>query len=430
MSRKNTNIFYILLIIAIASLLSFPFLFIKAQTAEEIQQQIQQSNAEIENIEKEIAEYEKQLDTVANEKRTLESNVRELDITRQKVSANVNVAQTRVNTTELEITQLEGDIYSYQGKIERGTAALSETLRNIYIGESQTFVETILKSGKASEFWDEVSSLEQFQTVLRDKLVSLEIAKGELVVAKGASEEKFAQLVVERDDLSSQKRALDITKKEKENLLSETKEKESTYQEILEEKRRAKEEFEAAILELESRLEYTSDPSSIPPRGKGILRWPLNAIKITQYFGNTAFAQSGAYNGQGHNGVDFRASVGTPVKSALSGTIQATGNTDQYAGCYSYGKWVLVRHGNGLSTLYAHLSHIGVTSGQNVSTGEVIGFSGNTGYSTGPHLHFTVYESSGVQLVRLGDVRTRTNCANARIPVAPLKAYLNPLDYL
>ena len=427
---RNYHVLHASLVIALFAILSLPFLTTRAQTIQQIQEEINQNNSEIQNLEKEIAEYEKQLDAVGEEKRTLESSVRELDITRQKVSANVNVAQTRVNTTELEITQLEGDIYSHQGEIDRGVAALSETLRSIYIGESQTFVETILKSGKASEFWDEVSSLEQFQTVLRDKLVSLEVAKDELQDAKSASEEKFAQLIVERDELASQKKALDITRQEKNSLLSETKEKESTYQEILEEKQRAKKELEAAILDLESQLEYTADPSRIPPAGKGVLRWPLDAIKITQYFGNTAFAQSGAYNGQGHNGVDFRASVGTPVRSALSGTIQASGNTDAFPGCYSYGKWVLVRHGNGLSTLYAHLSHVGVANGQSVGTGEVIGFSGNTGYSTGPHLHFTVYESSGVQIVRLGDVKARTNCADAHIPVAPLKAYLNPLDYL
>ena len=69
-------------------------------------------------------------------------------------------------------------------------------------------------------------------------------------------------------------------------------------------------------------------------------------------------------------------------------------------------------------------------AGQSISTGDVIGFSGNTGYSTGPHLHFTVFASQGVQVVRLGDVKKITNCGNVRIPIAPLDAYLNPLSYL
>ena len=116
--------------------------------------------------------------------------------------------------------------------------------------------------------------------------------------------------------------------------------------------------------------------------------------------------------------------------ASLSGTVTGTGNTDIYRGCYSYGKWVLIKHSNGLSTLYAHLSHIAVQDGATVSRGDVIGNSGNTGYSTGPHLHFSVYVSDAVQLKRLGDVKQKTACANAVIPVASLNAYLDPLEYL
>ena len=122
--------------------------------------------------------------------------------------------------------------------------------------------------------------------------------------------------------------------------------------------------------------------------------------------------------------------MGTPIKSAQGGIVRDFGNTDAYRGCYSYGKWILVEHFNGLSTLYAHLSLIKVRKEQEVKAGDLIGYSGNTGYSTGPHLHFTVYATKGVKIVRLGDIKTITNCADAHIPVAPFNAYLNPLSYL
>ena len=123
--------------------------------------------------------------------------------------------------------------------------------------------------------------------------------------------------------------------------------------------------------------------------------------------------------------------VGTPVLAALSGTVLATGNTDAAPGCYSFGKWVMVQHGNGLSTLYSHLSSIGVSKGQAVSTGEVLGNSGMTGYATGPHLHFGVYASAGVQITTLGAYRGATTpCSTASMPVAPKDAYLNPMSYL
>jgi len=178
-------------------------------------------------------------------------------------------------------------------------------------------------------------------------------------------------------------------------------------------------------------LQFELDPNKLPPVGQGVLRWPLDHIRITQRFGRTA--DSGRlYTSGTHNGVDFGVSSGSNVYAALSGVIEGFGNTDQYPGCQSYGKWILIKHNNGLSSLYAHLSLTQVSVGQEVSTGQVIGYSGNTGYSTGPHLHLTVFASQGVQLMRLGDIPGRpiTRCSNATIPIAPRDAYLDPLVYL
>jgi len=115
----------------------------------------------------------------------------------------------------------------------------------------------------------------------------------------------------------------------------------------------------------------------------------------------------------------------------MGGTVIGTGNTDLARGCYSFGKWVMVEHGNGLSTLYAHLSVIDVGKGQQVGRGQVIGLSGMTGYATGPHIHFGVYATEGTQITTLRQFRGATiGCADASMPVATLTAYLNPLSYL
>ena len=91
-----------------------------------------------------------------------------------------------------------------------------------------------------------------------------------------------------------------------------------------------------------------------------------------------------------------------------------------------YGKWVLVKHPNGLTSLYAHLSSISVSKGQAVAQGQTLGLSGNTGYATGPHLHLTLYISSAVTFKNY----TCNSGAVAYIPIAPLNAYLNPFSYL
>lgn len=85
-----------------------------------------------------------------------------------------------------------------------------------------------------------------------------------------------------------------------------------------------------------------------------------------------------------HHGVDLAAAAGTPVMAAARGIVVWRGNKLGYGNC------IVIRHGTHLSTIYGHLSHIGVHIGQSVSKGEVIGLSGSTGFSTGPHLHFEV----------------------------------------
>tara|TARA_B100000745_G_scaffold135962_1_gene88841 strand:- start:410 stop:1360 length:951 start_codon:yes stop_codon:yes gene_type:complete len=314
--------------------------------------------------------------------------------------------------------------------IDQNQDALAETLRQIYETESGSFIEVILGNDNISNLWSDLYTIQQFQIVVRNEVEVLAEQKTQLEDVKTKKEIEQGILVEKKTDLSTQKRSLDINRQAKNNLLKETKNRESGYQELLAIKQQAKEEFEAQLQNFEAQLQYILDPTTIPPAGKGVFSWPLSQITITQYFGNTEFAKSGAYNGSGHNGVDFRAAIGTPVKATLSGNVKATGNTDIYPGCYSYGKWILIEHVNGLTTLYAHLSDINVVPGETVGTGKVIGYSGNTGFSTGPHLHLTAYSSDAVQVVRLGDIKARTNCADAKIPVASWSGYLNPLDYL
>lgn len=401
-----------------------------AQNTTEIESKIGDHEAQIKKLEAEIAQYEKDLTVVGAEKRTLESAVKEIDISRKKVSANVKATQNKIGATSLELEGLGETIEDHELALDRGEAALAGALRAADTLDQRTLLEVLLGEASLSAAWDDLESLEQFEASLHEHLDTVSEAKKGLEESKRTTEQKKILLESQKKDLAAQEHALQITQREKDTLLSTTKQKESNYQRTLEEKRAAKAEFEQSLRELESQLSYTLDPARIPPVGKGILRWPLDSVKITQEFGDTSFARSGAYSGQGHNGVDFRASIGTPIKAALTGVVEGTGNTDQYAGCYSYGKWVLIKHANGLSTLYAHLSEIAASKGMEIATGDIIGYSGNTGYSTGPHLHFTVYASNAVQVRKLGDIRAKTNCAQAAIPVSPLNGYLNPLDYL
>lgn len=406
-------------------------LFVRAQSVDELQTQIDSNTAQIAALEKDIAQYQTQLDATTKQKNTLQNTIAQLDLQRKKLTASINVTKNQINTTQLQIQQLSKSIANKQGSILNDKAGLAESLRLLEQQERQSFSITILSSYQISDAWKDADSIANIQESIRANIDRLSTEKQSLTNTKIAAEAKHAQLLKQQQTLVTQQGSLNATRKAQNELLAQTKAQESNFQMLLAQKQAAKASFESALQDLQSKFQYSIDPSKITPAGHGILSWPLDKVRVTQSFGNTAFALAGAYNGKGHNGIDFGASIGTPVKAALSGTIVATGDTGLIRGCYSFGRWVLIKHDNGLDTLYGHLSQIISSAHDSVRTGQVIGYSGDTGYATGPHLHFGVYVSSATQVMKLGDAtKQKTPCANAIMPIAPLSAYLNPLNYL
>lgn len=394
-----------------------------ADTNAEIQAQIDDNNAQIAKLKDEIAALQKDLNATTEQKQTLQNAINALNLNIQKLQKSITLTQTQIKQKDSEIGTLADTIEQTSGKIEVSQQQIGDALRQLQTLDEQPFLVTLLGSGTLSSFFDEAASLEAVRTDLQNHVHTLSGLKDDLQSDKISAEDKRKELSNLNANLGQQKQGLTVTKQSQAQLLKETQSKEASYQALIAQKKAEQSSFEAELIKLASGL-GPADTGSAPAPAHGILNWPLDSIAITQYFGNTSFAQSGAYSGQGHNGVDFRASIGTPVKAALSGTVQEI-NQGAVKYC-QYGKWVLVRHDNGLSTLYAHLSNIAVSKGQRVGTGEVVGYSGDTGYATGPHLHLTVYIASAVTFKNY----TCNSGYTAYIPIVPLNAYLNPLSYL
>lgn len=392
-----------------------------------LKQNIAEKNAQIEKLNNEIRALDSQVQTTAAQGQSLKTALATLEASRNKLLKEIQAIQSKVSATTLNINKLGLEIKNKEQEIITNKEALAETIRELSQAEDSPLIENLLVYDTMADIWNEIEALTRFQKGVRQKIIQTKELKDELAEKKNETEGQKKTLVSFQAELTDQQKIVEQNKTEKARLLTATQNQEAEYRKQIAEKKAIAEAFVQEILSYESQLQLIIDPGSYPEAGNAVLAWPLKNVILTQYFGDTAFAKSGAYNGKGHNGIDLGASPGTPIMSSLSGTVTGTGNTDLVAGCYSYGKWVLIAHDNGLSTLYAHLSLIKVEKGQRVSTGEVIGYSGNTGYTTGPHLHFGVYASQGVKIVQYTN---SINCKNAVIPVADLRAYLNPIQYL
>jgi murein DD-endopeptidase MepM/ murein hydrolase activator NlpD len=421
---------YVKISVIAISMVGFAWHFtapLRAQTVEELQAQISNHSSTIKQLEEEINKYQVELQKTSAQAKTLQNTVKSLDLNAKKLSTDLKVTEGKINTTDLTIQQLSKEILIKERDIETNKIALANAIRRIHESDSKSLLATMLVYPNLSTFWNEVDTLNQFQSKVQEQVSELKSLQNQLLANKSLTQTKKNELLGLKTQLADQKTVVEVNKNEKSKLLAVTKETETGYKQLIAQKEAKKKAFEAELLQVESQLKLKIDPNSLPSAKSGVLGWPLSKHIITQYFGNTAFAQSGAYNGSGHNGIDLGTPIGTAVLSAESGTVVGTGDTDTVCPNASYGKWVLVQHNNGLSTLYAHLSVIKASQGQQVALGEVIGYSGNTGYSTGPHLHFTVYATQGVKIMS----RKSAACGGTyTMPIADLKAYLNPLSYL
>jgi murein DD-endopeptidase MepM/ murein hydrolase activator NlpD len=422
-------------IFLIPAIVAVDFGVVNAQSSEldKLQKDIQDRGSRLAEIEKEIAKFEGELKEVGAEKQTLQKAVNQLSLERKKVTAEISRTETLISSTDLEINKLILEISRLERDILSSKSAIAENIREQYRSEDSSLIELLLKYHQLSEFWGAFEANETIMNSISIKVEELSSLHTLLEEKRNSNTTKRKDLVSLQSQYGDQHTVLSNNQAERTKLLEVTKSEEKNYQSLLATQKQAKEQIIKEIRDFEAKLQFFLDPNTIPPKGTVVFSWPLDKVVVTQYFGGSEFAKRNpaVYGGRAyHPGIDLGTPRGTAIHAPLTGTVRATGNTDAVPGCYSWGKWTLIDHSNGLSTLYAHQDLQSVSPGQKVSTGDIIGYSGNTGYSTGPHLHFTVYVKDGVSVRKFNEIKTVTSCGPASTPVAASDAYVDPMDYL
>lgn len=392
-----------------------------AETAEELRSQIDKTNEQIADLDKEIKKYQNQIAETAEQAKTLSNLIKELNYTRSKLIKEKEMTEVKIQATNLAILKISGNIDEQEKSIINSRETLSNLIQELNRYDNEMFLEKIFIRKNLAELSNDYNNIITINENIRQYVKDLEIKRYELNQTKDQKEEENEKLNVLKQTLSQKAQAVLVSKKEKDKVLAETKNQESEYKKLLEETKKKMEIFEKSIAEYEAKLELILNPKSILKPINGTLVWPLKSILVTSIFGERW--------GRFHSGVDFRAAVGTSVMTMGDGIVEATGDTDIACKGASLGKWIFIRHDNGLSSSYGHLSSILIKSGTRVKAGQVIALSGNTGYSTGPHLHVSVFASDGVKVDRVPS----QSCKGA-VFVQPMltaqNARLDPLLYL
>lgn len=388
-------------IISFAIILTFVFIqkgnFVSAVS----QSEINSKNAQIIQLERQIQDIQNRKNQTAQQKSSKE--------------AEVNNLKLQVNNINSDIKKLQGQLVEVGQKINETDNNIKETTQNIQELEAQivsnkatirSLVESLYKSSLVRNEVVAVVSADKLSDVFNDIEYSntlqmrIQILLDEIIDKKTALDTTNQNLVNQKATLASTQGALEDTKESIENSKNSVQSKAKASEIAVSQLNSSLNLLDSQQKSLEARRKSTAvELANLEAallrqfgRGGGTVcsargyAWPVQGGRITQGFGMTSFARSGAYGGVGHNGIDIGAPTGTPVYTTASGTVVSVGFNDN-----SYGKWVVIKHTDGYFSLYGHLSQQRVSNGQTVNKGDRIGDIGATGFATGPHLHFTIY---------------------------------------
>lgn len=364
-------------------------------------------NSEKQKIQQKIDEAQKKLDSLSSEKKetqeyleTLQSKISLLEDKIDSLEDDKAVLQSEIDAIEEKIAKTEQELEEAQAKIDQKQAEFDETyqvycqrLRAMYVSGSASTLEVLLTCTDMSTMLTRsqmIKSVSEQDSAILDELMKkmeeieaekqeYEIKRNELSEDKANLEENKASLQESINEISSSKSELDAEAAECNEVMKKLTTQESEYQEAIETNQ---EELEAVENEIKAAAIAASGGngqiSGSTGSGSGQLGYPTDSRTVSAGY---PYYSSGSY----HGGIDFPVSTGSNVYAAAAGTVILV----KHLG-YSYGNYLMIDHGDGLSTLYAHNSSILVSVGDTVSKGQVVAKSGSTGNSTGPHCHFEV----------------------------------------
>jgi murein DD-endopeptidase MepM/ murein hydrolase activator NlpD len=359
---------------------------VSAQQLEEIERKLEQRQEQLEEAKEESRDVRGQLSASQQHRRGLTAEVRLL-------RSDLAAAQARLAEVEAALEVARDELALWTRRLERARADLlaQQDLLNAkaataYILGPAAYAEALLGANDLGSMADRTFFVERVLTVDADLLAGVRVSR-ELVATRQDRMGVYQDNVAERFRAVRRHTERIAAMKARQEALLEQIDLEIEYTaEALDDLNSARERYEEAVAQLEAesaRIQGLIQGSGSTGSGQygGELFWPTSGAIVSGFgyrthpvYGTTRF----------HAGVDIDGACGQPIFAAEDGTVLSAGYNS------GYGNATVIDHGGGLSTLYAHQSSIGVSSGQKVGRGQQIGLVGTTGLSTGCHLHFEV----------------------------------------
>ena len=354
----------------------------------DIDKQIQETSSEIAGVKSQMTDALNQINNYNAQIGTYEDEIGTLE--------------TQVSTLQSQIIEKEANIQEQQKKYEEQKDLLEKRLVAMYESGTTSYLDMLLSSNSLSDFISKYYVIEQLTEYDNDLLDGIEITKKQIETEKAALENARNEVQSSKTQAENKRNSLSVLVNEKNTLVGNLSAEEKELQQRLEEFEQDKKEIQRQLAEIarqeeEERrkaAEAAAKKAGKPVSDADVSFTPNTSGFICPLSGKSKRNITTGMNGyRGHTGVDFACPEGTPILAAKSGRVIKSEAKIRNGKYYSYGNYVTITHGDGTMTLYAHMSRRAVSTNEQVSQGQVIGYVGSTGNSTGNHLHFEIFVS-------------------------------------
>ncbi|MCA9365094.1 MAG: peptidoglycan DD-metalloendopeptidase family protein [Candidatus Moranbacteria bacterium] len=342
------------------------------------------------------------------------------------LSQEINSINAEVSQVEEKIRSHEEDVSDIERELERlghvitEKEELEQLHKDVLAQLVRSYYEDSLGKDLSTLFSSDFNALSDEDRLIQtgDKIDELltetQSLRKALETDRREQTKRKKDLTTLQYQLEQRTQYLASTRSYKQTLVAQTQGELNKYGTKLTKVQEEQSKIQREIEQIESGKVDSVDFDDVPSKKEANFDYPTSSVKITQGYGKTSFSHN--YGSGLHNGVDFDGETGDKIKTVADGKVVATGDM----GRYGYGKWVAVDHENNLVTLYGHMSSVSVSKGKKVDQGDTVGKMGNTGYSTGSHLHFTVFYGPSFGL---------SNSASVSGLKIPTGASINPMNF-
>ena len=390
-NRKRAGLSLISVILAGAMVITVLPARVRAASSAEIQKQI-------DALEEENAEIQAQIDAIQSQ---YDANYGEMqDVVAQKaaIDQEMTLLSEKIEKTNEQISaysQLIADIQEELDVAQEELRDLSqqhqERIRAMEEQGNVTYWEVIFEANSFTDLLDRINMVEEINAADHRRIEQMRIAADVVVANQESLESEKASLEQTRVQLAADEAALEEKRVESDELLHELEKKSEEYELLMAESEILQEELMQEIAAKEKELEeakYDEYLAKLALQGENppsSASWisPVSGFTLTSPFGMRLHPVLGYY--RMHNGIDMACAQGTPIYATRAGKVTVASYQAGGAGNY-----VSINHLDGFASIYMHMTHYVVSAGQSVSQGQLIGYVGSTGISTGPHLHFGI----------------------------------------